>query len=165
MSTELSEWTVQFTLDGAPPESDRIALERAFEEHGIDASVSAIPHHDQWVVSVGVFAHSPEGALHDARLYADKVQLLLDPVAAVEVLSLEELERRAYAPTMPTLVGASEVAAMLGVTRQRVHQLRGHPAFPEPLVEVAMGPLWDERAVEKFGRVWERKPGRRPMPR
>jgi hypothetical protein len=82
-----------------------------------------------------------------------------EPVA-VEVLTVDELERRADQPTMPTLVGASEVADILHVTRQRVHQVRSHKGFPAPLVEVAMGPLWDERAVQRFAREWDSKPGR-----
>lgn len=59
-------------------------------------------------------------------------------------------------------LGSSEVGALLGVSRQRVHQLhREHPDFPPPLVQVSMGLLWDEAAVEKFAQLWDRRPGRR----
>lgn len=66
-------------------------------------------------------------------------------------------------PSMPELLGATEVGELLEVSRQRVHQLKTeHPDFPAPLVEVAMGPLWDERAITRFARDWNRRPGRRP---
>jgi hypothetical protein len=90
------------------------------------------------------------------------VEEMLDwsaPVSA-EVVTEAEQVRRAAALTLPELVGASEVGVMLGVSRQRVHQLREHPGFPAPLVEVAMGPLWDARAVRSFAQEWHRRPGR-----
>ena len=51
---------------------------------------------------------------------------------------------------------------MLGVTRQRVHQLSRLRGFPAPLVQVRMGLLCDERAIARFEREWNRKPGRPP---
>lgn len=41
------------------------------------------------------------------------------------------------------LVGISEIAEMLGVTRQRVDKLsRTDPAFPEPVAEIRAGRIW-----------------------
>lgn len=87
-------------------------------------------------------------------------RLGLVPILAVEAQTEAEHERKADAPTLPELVGASEVAGMLGVSRQRVYRLREHSSFPAPLVEVAMGPLWDARAVQAFAAEWDRRPGR-----
>jgi hypothetical protein len=81
--------------------------------------------------------------------------------AAVEVVSAAEHARRADAPTLPRLVSAPEVGELLGgISRQRVHQLRSSDAFPEPLVSLRTGPIWDARAIERFARDWARKPGR-----
>jgi len=59
--------------------------------------------------------------------------------------------------TMPHhLVGAAEISAMLGVSRQYVDRLSREPGFPEPEVEVAAGRIWSREAVE----AWARKTGR-----
>lgn len=85
-----------------------------------------------------------------------------DPTA-VEAMRDEMYERRANAPTLPSLVSAPEVGELLGgISRQRVYQLQQNPAFPEPLVRLRTGPVWDERAIARFASTWDRKPGRRP---
>jgi len=82
-------------------------------------------------------------------------------VVAIEAITIEEADRRLDEPTIPELVGASEAADLLGISRQRVHQLHtGNQAFPEPVVEVRMGPLWTRASVEAFARSWTRTPGR-----
>ncbi len=51
------------------------------------------------------------------------------------------------------LVGTTEVAAMLGVTRQRVYQLaRDDPGFPQPAVRLAAGPVWERGVIEAWAR-------------
>lgn len=86
----------------------------------------------------------------------------LDPaLVGLRVLTEDAFNLEANTPTYPDLVSPVEVADMLGVTRQRVHQLwRDHPDFPEPLYELRTGPLWVRAGVEKFGRDWARQPGR-----
>jgi prophage regulatory protein len=54
------------------------------------------------------------------------------------------------------LVGVAEVAAMLGVTRQRVNQLVSRPDFPKPEVELSAGRIWRREEVE----TWARRTGR-----
>ena len=50
---------------------------------------------------------------------------------------------------------------MLGITRQRVHQLwRDRKDFPEPVYELRTGPLWMRAGIKAFADRWERKPGR-----
>jgi predicted DNA-binding transcriptional regulator AlpA len=44
--------------------------------------------------------------------------------------------------TVHHLVGAAEIAQMLGVSRQRVQQLISRDDFPEPEVTLAMGKVW-----------------------
>jgi len=45
------------------------------------------------------------------------------------------------------LAGVQEVVELLGVSRQRVHQLRTTPGFPAPLAELAAGAIWDRDAI------------------
>lgn len=82
-------------------------------------------------------------------------------VVGIEAITVKEADGRLAEPTIPELVGASEAADILRVSRQRIHQLHtANAAFPEPVVEVRMGPLWTRASVEAFERAWTRKPGR-----
>jgi len=40
------------------------------------------------------------------------------------------------------LMGTSEVAALLGVSRQRVLMIAQQPGFPKPLAVLKMGNVW-----------------------
>jgi hypothetical protein len=54
------------------------------------------------------------------------------------------------------LVGATEIAILFGVSRQRVDQLsREDDTFPQATVEMAAGPVWDRMEVA----VWALKTG------
>jgi predicted DNA-binding transcriptional regulator AlpA len=57
------------------------------------------------------------------------------------------------------LVGVAEIAEMLGVTRQRVHQLMQLEGFPEPTAELSAGRIWLRTDVEKWARRTGRLPG------
>lgn len=61
------------------------------------------------------------------------------------------------------LVGLTEIASMLGVTRQRAGQLvRDYDDFPPPVAELASGRVWETTAVETWAKAHpERPPGRR----
>ena len=59
------------------------------------------------------------------------------------------------------LVSATEVAEILGVSRQRVHQLiRAYEDFPTPEAELAVGRIWRRDAVIEWAASHPRKPGR-----
>jgi predicted DNA-binding transcriptional regulator AlpA len=57
---------------------------------------------------------------------------------------------------MHHLVGTAEIADMLGVSRQRVHQLTSREDFPEPIAVLASATIWEREAVEE----WARRTGR-----
>ena len=154
-----TEWSVEYTLRDLPHEDALVHWQDMFDSKDVDASVAAVPSAGQWTVSFGTVAKTFAGAVGVANEEFDRFfGAHLHDVIAFTALTVDELERRAEEPTMPVLIGASEVAELLRVTRQRVHQLREHAGFPDPLLEVAMGPLWDERAIEKFDRERSRKP-------
>jgi predicted DNA-binding transcriptional regulator AlpA len=55
------------------------------------------------------------------------------------------------------LVGVTEIAAMLGVSRQRVDQLlKTHADFPTPVAELVGGRIWLRSEIE----AWARRTGR-----
>lgn len=60
------------------------------------------------------------------------------------------------------VVGLSEVASIIGVSRQRAAQLAvDHDDFPEPIGQLAAGRVWDRAAVEAWNDAHpDRRPGR-----
>jgi FtsZ-interacting cell division protein YlmF len=49
------------------------------------------------------------------------------------------------------LVGAAEIAQLMGVARQRVHELaRVHLDFPEPVAELSAGRIWQKSEIEAW---------------
>ena len=82
--------------------------------------------------------------------------------AKLRVLSEEDYDAEATRPDTPELLSAADVADVLDVSRQRVHQLAtSHPRFPEPYVRLATGPIWTLPVIERFRDTWDRRPGRR----
>ena len=47
-----------------------------------------------------------------------------------------------------------EIAELLGVTKQRAHQIASQPAFPTPVGEDHRGWLWDRREVTEWAKTW-----------
>lgn len=59
---------------------------------------------------------------------------------------------------VPDLVGTAEIAELLDVSRQRVHQLVTRPDFPKPIAKLAAGMIWERLDVQR----WARETGRLP---
>ncbi len=70
------------------------------------------------------------------------------PTLALAVLTAAEQERANAAPLQ--LLGVSEIAALLQVSRQRVDQLRARPDFPTPAARLKAGPIWTTDALTDF---------------
>jgi hypothetical protein len=49
------------------------------------------------------------------------------------------------------MLGAAELSALLGVSRQRVTQLTGKEWFPAPMTRLAMGAVWELVDIERMG--------------
>jgi predicted DNA-binding transcriptional regulator AlpA len=153
-----TSWAVTLTFPGNPPESALTELE---DNLGQDYFAAAVPARNQfsvtgtivcpeWRKASDVVSHAVAGVIGNG----------LEPIS-VEAMDLDEYDRRANAPTLPDMVSAPEAATILGVTRQRVHQLVSeNPRFPEPLFRLGSGPVWDATAIRAFDAKWERKPGR-----
>lgn len=87
---------------------------------------------------------------------------LSSAVARVEVVAewLADAQVEAGANEDYALVGVTEVAEMLGVSRQRVSVLRTRDDFPRPVADLAAGPVWQRGSLRFFLEGWARKPGR-----
>lgn len=59
------------------------------------------------------------------------------------------------------LVGAAEIADLLGVSRQRVTQLTSRGDFPRPVATLAMGKIWRRDDVEEWIEARDKRLGRR----
>ena len=93
-------------------------------------------------------------ALREVGIPADR--LLEREISARDVdLQAEDLAR-----PPDRYVGVSEVAEILGVSRQRASELRTRPGFPAPIADLASGPVWTRGSLDRFISTWERRPGR-----
>jgi predicted DNA-binding transcriptional regulator AlpA len=64
---------------------------------------------------------------------------------------------------MALLGGVSEVAQHLNISRQRLNEVRQRNDFPQPVVELSSGPVWDMEAIERWTSSGARRgPGRPP---
>jgi hypothetical protein len=135
---------------------------------------------DRFAPAVGQSLHDTNGIAASLAVDAEDsrsaetsaLELIMSALAQAGIDALEILDMRVVrwdlfaaeteAPNYPDLVGAIEAAAILGVSRQRVHQLlRENPGFPEPLYHLrSTGPLWVRQGIESFAQRWSRRPGR-----
>lgn len=100
------------------------------------------------------------GSIVEAMTKAAETQLkFVIPLGSEEVMEhayhQEKLDLR--------LMGNSEAADFLGVTRSRILQLRNARTlrFPKPLAELAAGPVWLAVDIERWARSWRLRKGTR----
>lgn len=101
-------------------------------------------------------AHARLLELLDAQPIGRMARALL---TRVELVRFDVLDAELARPLVPALVGISETAELLGVTRQRAHAIAQTPSFPPPIAELASGPVYLESAVREFA-ARPRKAGR-----
>lgn len=61
---------------------------------------------------------------------------------------------------MHHLVGVTEIAALLGLSRQRADQLSRTKGFPDPTAELASGRVWERQAVIDWAAAVGRLPAK-----
>lgn len=141
----------------------------AFEEFaelmlGWDGAVSSGREHERYGATFSVDALVVDDAvragLSTFRSLAEKAGLPAWPIVQVEVMTYAEHDAELARPAVPELVGTSEIAELLAVSRQRAHQLAKSDAFPEPVQELSAGPVWARTSLDRFVEGWDRRPGR-----
>ncbi|MBO0853805.1 MAG: hypothetical protein J2P18_08555 [Nocardia sp.] len=158
-------WVVTTTIDADVPMDQMDEWEDALAD--VDGVIARRPRvlyaDDRTVtdVTVHVDASDDIAAMSRARTLVETVIGSL-PVLATDVVDEQLYQDRAEAPTLPQLVSAPEIADTLGVSRQRVHQLRDTAGFPAPLFVLRTGAIWAASAIDAFARTWTRAPGPRP---
>ncbi len=82
-------------------------------------------------------------------------------IERVEAADSNRTSRELGSRDFPPMLGASELAVLLSVSRQRVHELRASGRLPKPVEVLASGPIWSKPTIEAFVKRWDRSPGRR----
>jgi predicted DNA-binding transcriptional regulator AlpA len=75
---------------------------------------------------------------------------------------MEQLLERSFSPAMeapmnrtsPSRIRLVEIAELLGVSKQRVHQIADEYGFPAPIAENHRGRLRDRREVAAWAKEW-----------
>lgn len=81
---------------------------------------------------------------------------------AAEMVGLSGGQIRCSGVIPAALLSSGDVAARLGISRQRLHELRSSGRLPVPAAELSNGPVWLSESIEAFASRWVRRPGPRP---
>ncbi len=155
---------------GPPPADDDVLgdLIESLEAFGMRGAISSMGG-----VAGGVGAtfgvrvpEGPDAMAEAVRLGVDvferaceEVGITHGGIARVDVMTDPYLDR--WLTREPErYAGVTEVAALLGVSRQRVAELRCKRGFPAPIAEISAGPIWKVSSLNRFLETWERRPGR-----
>lgn len=57
------------------------------------------------------------------------------------------------------LVGLQEAAKLLGISKSTLSERRRAGTFPDPVVELACGPIWQRAQIEAHGTAYRRQRG------
>jgi hypothetical protein len=156
------EWTVHIEAAGdgevAPESLDDLV--DALADHSAVVSGARGRYGAQFDVTASEAAAVVPAALEVWATAIRRAALPAWPIVRIEAMTVTEQEADLATPSFPALVGVSEAARMLGVSKQRLAQLAARPDFPEPMVDLASGPVWLTSGIRGFERRWPRKPGR-----
>ncbi|MEX0832282.1 MAG: hypothetical protein WD276_00175 [Actinomycetota bacterium] len=171
---EPAEWSVGvvFTLyddRGRSPGDDEIDLLDALEAFGALGPATGGSEHGTIAARFDVVALSaPQAfslAIETMNQALSKADIPAgDPIRAEAALfeDLVSVNAGRPAPAPVTTMGASDIAELLGVSRQRIYVLADeHEDFPRPVAQLARGQVWDRSQVLAWKKSWDRTPGRR----
>ena len=145
-------WTAQLTYTAGGLTSDDIAaLTDALGDGGI------VYGSDTGRLQITLEVEAP--TLQDAadtvlRMTAAATGLL--KLTRLQALTTAEFVAEIEHPPAMNLdaIGVTEIAAELGVSRQRAGQLTDDPDFPEPVLHPASGRLYTRASVKAFHKHW-----------
>lgn len=148
-------WVVTVAYAASPRDDAMDRWEDALID--LDALVARVPDR-----GIEITLHCDMCTLDQALARARRRIAAVVPGEPVRITVCTEDEhlRSASELAVPELMSSAEIAAELGVSRQRVHQLRTNDSFPQPLADLRGGAVWDADAVRRFARDWARQPGR-----
>ncbi|MGH3826626.1 MAG: hypothetical protein ACRDQX_05560 [Pseudonocardiaceae bacterium] len=158
----MSKWIAQVTVATLAPleEQHLVTLDEVVERW--DATVANRAEGPGFTMTLGLDERDAiTAALTAVQFSTNLGEIATGQVIGLRVWTTEQFETEALRPDFPPLASAAEAAEILGVSRQRVHQLAAsNTRFPVPVARVGTGPLWTVPAIQHFARIWERRPGR-----
>jgi hypothetical protein len=163
----MAEWVVTVEATRTPPSESPSDDEAAdsfsdllAEHHGF-AGLSPSGWTATLSVEAGDAGEAHSKAVGLAVELAAKAGIGEHRVVLTEVALAEVHDAALERSNFPAIVGAGEVIDILGVSKQRLHQLRNDGRFPLPMLELKSGPLWMRPAIDRWAEVeWKRTPGR-----
>lgn len=156
----MTEWAVTVVWDA----TGEVSADALAELANIGGAAGGWPDTVGTRLDVTVTVTAPDPAAAAAQAVTAVTDVVPGTVAVVEVLTTAEQDRRLVEPAFPELVGVSEVAKILGVSRQRASALQSTRGFPAPVAVLSSGPVWRRADLGRFEEEWQRKPGRPPAP-
>jgi len=164
------EWRVRLRSGEIPGEvEDLVDLAEQLGEQLVEERVGFEEFGPSWWTTDGAVGLTVSNDLPDAREAIDwSRDVAVQLESALEVAG-HPVGSPAWSssPRMPTtsveVVGATEGARILGVSRQRFYELQEQREdFPRPVQVLGRGSLWDAAELERWGKTRHRPPGRPP---
>lgn len=171
--SEPADWSVSITASATPDSTRSVGDEveeatsviGALYEVGASSPGASVSADGYLEATYALNASGAQKALADAIELWHQVskRCAFDswPVRAVKLVTPEAIHREYDRTGLPDLVGVSEVAEMLGVSKQRVSVMRSDESqFPRPLAELRSGPVWATAGIERYAANRAVRPGR-----
>jgi hypothetical protein len=159
-----AEWALSDD-DQLPADDCRVEmLDRVLtKEHGGRGAKTATGWTGSVRVEAGALAHNLEQAAFLGKKLMEDAnrQVSLPPAALVsqQVVHADVFHAQLETVSLSELLGTAEVCEVLGITRQRLYQLRQSGRFPAPDRELTATPLWMRSTLKDFTVGWRRIPG------
>lgn len=159
----MKDWTVELHRETGRGDPDRTALDTYLDALSDNHAALSVTRQGRISSRLTVTTPDPPAAAAralEAEEAANAVARLGGHVTAVIVADADTFDGEATWIRTP-LLGLTDIAKRLGVSRQRAGQLANdHPLFPPAATRAGSGPLYEEVAILAFQDNWERKAGR-----
>jgi hypothetical protein len=145
-------WTAQLTYTAAALTPDQTA---ALSHELGRADVTYDDRNGRLQITLEVDAATLEDATDTGLRAAGTTGLLLTPIRLLVQNTADFTDDAAHpAPLNLDLIGITEIAGELGVSRQRAGKLADDPDFPAPVVHCAAGRFYTRASVKAFHDRW-----------
>lgn len=154
------EWRVSLVLTGpedgpsSGPDTDHV-VEAVASGGARDVIIMSGPGH------LGLFFTVEADGAWDAGRAAERLWASLAPMwgaswslQGVRAATPDQIRAENELARFPRIMGVAEAAALLGVSKQRVVELRRDGRLPREIAQLASGPVWIAEGLEQFKSEW-----------
>ncbi|WND60076.1 hypothetical protein QQA43_30995 (plasmid) [Mycolicibacterium vanbaalenii] len=143
------KWTTQLTYT-----ADGLTAEDTEELAGTLAGADIAYADDRLQIQFEVDAAGLDDAANTALRTAAAATGLLKPTR-LQILPTKDFQNQALQPVSLDLIGITEIAEELGVSRQRAAKLTKAADFPKHVAHPASGRVYTRASVREFHRRWK----------